>query len=640
VTVAVESSERRRLADLRRRHEANRLEMAVIEQTEALRAYRRSRISDALEGYYDPTNYVDIRDYLGLNTSVPAQIARATTIEDRQDGRNLPIFQTEMELAVYRGLSRVLAACNEVATGIVEKLTDYTIGCGFSYRVHGDGELAKNASAVLDGFLDRNDWVGDLDCERFQRRLIDGEYFLGLWHIGNGEVEARIIEPDQVTEPTAKRDIEDWLGCPNPSSWSFGVHTEAEDVEDVHGYWVKWSHRQTDWDYLPGGKLPIFPPAANNVWVEHAKANVTRNVKRGIGDFFATRETLERARKVLRNVGEGAAVQAAIAFFREHDTGVAGSKVLAMLQANAARSYQRTFDSGSRTGYIQQFDAGTIVDHGRGVQYKYGPMGQNNAPVYLEVFQAMLRSAATRWSMPEYMMTTDASNANYASTLIAESPFVRRIERIQRFFVRSDLRVLWRVLWFAWRAGRFGQIAWETLKQKLSVEIEPPPVAVRDKAQDTNRNKILHDSGVLSKRRWADRENLDYDREVEDGAGQTRAAPAIGVAGQPAEDPAVAKADQDVQVARELVLNGAQIAAATEIVTNVATGVIPRDTGLGQLKVLFNLTDSQANQIMGSAGTGEPTTPNPQPDAAAADVSESLRESRAWRLVRSLFWGR
>lgn len=58
------------------------------------------------------------------------------------------------------------------------------------------------------------------------------------------------------------------------------------------------------------------------------------------------------------------------------------------------------------------------------------------------------------------------------------------------------------------------------------------------------------------------------------------------------------------------ILNGAQLAQAVEIVSNVAAGVIPRDSGLGMLGALFGLTPEQAHQIMGTAGTGAPTDPN------------------------------
>lgn len=95
--------------------------------------------------------------------------------------------------------------------------------------------------------------------------------------------------------------------------------------------------------------------------------------------------------------------------------------------------------------------------------------------------------------------------------------------------------------------------------------------------------------------------------------------------GPDAEGAATANGSQDVQVAEEFVLNGAQITAATKIVENVAAGLIPRDAGIGQLEILFNLKPEQAQKIMGSAGTSTPTTPNPMGgDGARAEPSSPL----------------
>lgn len=80
-----------------------------------------------------------------------------------------------------------------------------------------------------------------------------------------------------------------------------------------------------------------------------------------------------------------------------------------------------------------------------------------------------------------------------------------------------------------------------------------------------------------------------------------------------AEDGAVT--DQSLQTTQATVLNGAQVTAATAIVTAVAAGEIPRDAGIGQIMILFNLTKIQAEQIMGSAGNPKiATTPNPKPE--------------------------
>jgi HK97 family phage portal protein len=93
--------------------------------------------------------------------------------------------------------------------------------------------------------------------------------------------------------------------------------------------------------------------------------------------------------------------------------------------------------------------------------------------------------------------------------------------------------------------------------------------------------------------------------------------PPPAAAGAPADAPKTdaPAGDQTVKVSEDQVLNGAQISAAVDIVVAVAAGEIPRDAGIGQLIVLFNLTPEQAAQIMGSAGNPKiATTPNPRPN--------------------------
>lgn len=62
--------------------------------------------------------------------------------------------------------------------------------------------------------------------------------------------------------------------------------------------------------------------------------------------------------------------------------------------------------------------------------------------------------------------------------------------------------------------------------------------------------------------------------------------------------------DKAIHTTQDTVLNGAQVTAATAIVLEVAEGKLPRDAGLGQLRMFFNLTEAQAAAVMGSAGAG------------------------------------
>lgn len=66
-------------------------------------------------------------------------------------------------------------------------------------------------------------------------------------------------------------------------------------------------------------------------------------------------------------------------------------------------------------------------------------------------------------------------------------------------------------------------------------------------------------------------------------------------------------------------LNGAQVQAATGIIKSVEAGELPRDSGVAQLKILFNLSMEQAEEMMGSAGTKPKPPANPDDAADFAD---------------------
>lgn len=512
------------LQSLRDRHERNRLALEVERQEAEIAALRRTQCLDRLEAsFYDPANYVDLRDYLpdGYN-GIATLSAFPTTRNDREEGRNFPFFRTEIELAQIRGAARLLAGGNENAVGVLNHLTNYVLGTGFKYHAvpkmsaQPNVQLISQIQQIIENFLELNLWTGNLDRELFLRRRRDGERFLGLWHTGDGRVEARTIEPDQVTEPANKRQIEDWLQTDHSetASWSFGVHSDERDVQNVHGYYIQWSNNDTDWDYLPGGNAPIYPPLGanaqdHNAWLEHDKSNVDRVVKRGLSDFFCGQSTLELARKLLRNIGEGASLQAAIAWVREVTGGTQQTQVQAGQALRADATFQSSSPSGGRTHFVQQYDPGTILTPAPGTKYVSGPMGSERAANFLLAHAALLRNFAVRWGLPEHMVTGSAENNNYASILEAGSPFHKACEAAQHEEQQSHSRVLWRVVWFAWSAGILGDIPWPQLRASVEIQIEPPQIEIRDADKETARRKIMFDAGVLSRKTWQLQEGLD-----------------------------------------------------------------------------------------------------------------------------------
>lgn len=98
----------------------------------------------------------------------------------------------------------------------------------------------------------------------------------------------------------------------------------------------------------------------------------------------------------------------------------------------------------------------------------------------------------------------------------------------------------------------------------------------------------------------------------------------------PPVDPAAAKpgAQPAALTKQEISLNGAQVTSLLDIVTKVAYGVIPKESGLSMIMTAFSLSDEQANAIMSTIGAGFKPTPQeqlPKTDANDADKARDLQ---------------
>jgi hypothetical protein len=123
--------------------------------------------------------------------------------------------------------------------------------------------------------------------------------------------------------------------------------------------------------------------------------------------------------------------------------------------------------------------------------------------------QAELRAIAARLVMPEFMLSSDASNANYASTMVAEGPAMRMFQRLQAEQVADDLQVMWRVVANAIAAGRLPS----EVQGAVDITGVPPTLATRDQLQETQRFQIENAAGILSPQTWSQRLGLDYGQE-------------------------------------------------------------------------------------------------------------------------------
>jgi hypothetical protein len=446
-----------------------------------------TRLLEAFDALWD--DFVDPREaYADSIDGWWLPIGATSTSSPRRD--NEPF--SEQLLGELRAQSRRLAATNEFAINGLENRISYIVGPGHSYRatickgMDASCDVAMQVQKVIERFVDENRW--QLRQQEIVRRLDrDGEAFLRYFADRDGMTRVRFIEPEQVTTPA---------GLASDPSASYGIQTDADDVEDVLAYYVD-------------GELV---EAAD---VQHRRANVDFNVKRGLPLYTPVRKNLRRAERLLRNMSIVSEIQSAIALIRKHRG--ASRSGIEQFVATDADATSISSVSG-RTRHYSQYGPGTILDAPAGMEYDFPARGLD-ASSFVAVLQAELRAIAARLVMPEFMFTSDASNANFASTMVAEGPAIRMFERLQASLIEQDRAVMWRVIDNAITAGALPP----SVRDEVEIQIIPPSLNVRDQLQQAQVDRIAFTHGVLSRQTWSQHLGLDYDQEQKNLATQESA---------------------------------------------------------------------------------------------------------------------
>lgn len=482
---------------------------------------------------------------------------------DRRHGSNYPFWYSEQQLGITRAQARFVTSTNPNAIGFLNGLTSYVIGAGFNYRVtprtgaEASDDLVLRCQNAIDKFKKDNEWVL-LESEIFQRSRIDGECFIRMFRDEYGGVSIRIIEPEMIFQkPDGSFD-----------EWSYGIKTDPDDVQKVEAYYVDY--------YAPGGEDkkdgPLTGEEVPADRIVHVKINVPKSVKRGLSDFsYDTLDNFSIAQKLRKNLGEGAAVQAAIAAVREHETADADQVddfVDDMIDYSVVNS-----PAGRQTDY-QKLEPGTFLDIPKGMKY-VEPPGASSSKEHIEILQTLLRSAGARHNAPEWLASGSMGAASYASSLTAESPFLRSCVRMQSLYKITFEKVMEEVLK---AASEFGLID-SNILDKIELVVTPPPVEARDKVADSAANQVYYNMQIKSGQTIAQEQGLDYEAEQRNFQQQAEAMGGeLSLGG-------------DAQTVSDSALNGLQIENLTNIVMNVAAGHIPSAIARAMAKAAFPLMD-------------------------------------------------
>ena len=400
-------------------------------------------------------------------------------------GVNNKSQQTQTSLNNMRGASRALARINEWAINIITNRINYVIGNGHVYTVSPidkDSDSAAFAAESINKelvkFFDLNQWP--LRQQNTRERIDrDGEAFIRLFNY-DGKTYIRFIEPEYIFTPQDKQ---------SQKNIKLGIQHAPDDIETIEGYWVNSE----------------FVPASE---VQHRKLGVDFGEIRGVPLLFSVGKNLHRAEKLLQNMSVVAQIQSSIAMIRKH-AGGNSTTVGNFRNNNADASYTNSITGN--TMYGKRYSPGTILDVPASTEYDF-TAGSINAAEYVGILQAELRATAAAVILPEHMISSDASNANYSSTMVAESPAVKNFESIQFKTISEDLELINKVLEFSIR-DKESQLSQEDL-DLVRIDISPPSLNVRDMFKDIMGDVKLKDAGAMSVQTLAAKYGLDHKQEL------------------------------------------------------------------------------------------------------------------------------
>ena len=493
----------------------------AIAELETAKAKAELKLIESLTERMDTWYEVPYGDYSPsqprgmFGAPYPPPARQYTHISDRLDGRFLPYYETEQDLRRMRAVSQQLAAFASTAIGAMDSLNNYTVGSGCTIDVTPTDPARQHITGVakmlLDEVLEKSEFCGVIDSQLHDDVRTDGDKYIGIYEDEDGHsVHLDLLDAEMNRQPDNPKELERWLGVDDKlNAWWYGVHTQF-DVRKQHfdhrpkGYHFVFDSAGDQWDYLPEMRCQQF------------KRNVPVEAPRGVSDYVPVNEDMNGFAKLKRNTTHGAAIQAAIAFIREYESKVTKDTVNKSISSNidTVLAFDRNRMQGQTTERFETFEPGTVKDV-RGAKYHAGPLGQLRSPIFIEVAQFVLRSIGIRWIFPEYMISGDASNSNFASTLVAESPFVKARESDQGSFARPIKRLCWKILANLHQLGRFGGIPWSEIRKAVQISVTFPEVASRDPLATAQTNQILNEKKILSLKTWSAQADLDWEEEQE-----------------------------------------------------------------------------------------------------------------------------
>lgn len=460
------------------RNEVERLELEV--KAKSMRAVAESISVNSQYTSYDDIYGPDqgFGDYLQ-----PGYGGGAFAIDRNRQGSLPQAYLGEQQLRIARERSRYLSVANEFARNCLETRKNYIVGQGFQVS-----PVARQEDKILDEALEQEvkDWLQEFEAVNkwglMQREGVfrgdrDGEAFFRLFFMPSGMTRVLFVEPEFVK------------GSSNDAS--FGIETDPDDVSQVLAFHIT----------MPGKDAERVDASE----IVYAKCNTDQGVKRGLPFLYPIHGMMSKIEKLDDTMITTSIAQASYAVIRKNQTARQAS-IATQRSTNA--SYTATNPLSGQTDYYRQQRGGMVVDVDANTEYEF-PAAGVSIPGFVAAKESMLRTAAVGVCMPEYMFTSDASNGNFASTQVAESPSVMGFMSWQYFWSQiygegvyveeAEHGILWRAMEYAVKSKKLDARVLTDVRLKF----QGPQIIVRDRLQETQRLQTLEGAGVIDNDQWA-----------------------------------------------------------------------------------------------------------------------------------------
>jgi capsid protein len=374
--------------------------------------------------------------------------------------------------ADLRTRARRLVAENPHARNVLRLMEVYVAGpeCRVSTvpcHAGADPAPARAADRLWRRFLQAN--AAHFSYREFARRTWrDGECFVRLFRSPDWPPAVRFLDPETVGPDAA-----------HPGSQ--GILTDPDDAETPLAYLLL--------DPASGALRETVPADE----VLHTKINADSNELRGVSLFAPLVAPLTQYERWLETELVARKLQASIVLWRKVTDGPGptfgspADRDLALEPTRPERFLPGSILTTSQTTDLQFLQPPSHIRDA-------APLGR-----------MILLAAAAAAGLPEYMLTGDASNANYSSTMVSEGPAVKLFQSEQRFFA-GELSRLWH--WVMSEAVRLGLLPAD-FPDMAEPDWSFPTVVARDRPRERYADVRLVKAGVLSRSEVARRENVD-----------------------------------------------------------------------------------------------------------------------------------